>query len=414
MILEGNPVYDAPADLNFAAAPAQGSVFSTFEFIRRRNVRACQWHVPVTHLLESWSDTRGSTAPPASCSRSLHRCSTAEQLTNFWPRSTGQPQTSAYEIVRDYWRQQHRDASNAADGNFDDWWKTALHDGVVADTASPSQYANTSCGFCGRTWRPIQPSVVAAQSGTQPILCFRPDPSVWDGRFANNGWLQELPRPLTKLTWDNAALVSPHLADEHELRTGDVVEITRDDATIRIPVFVVPGQPANTITLPLGYGRQRAGRIGNGVGVDVYPLRTSDAMWVAEATALRKTGETYNSRRRSIITSWKARPIVRTGTLAELLARLRTIPAFMHTGHSADAETFDVSRVEVRRLQVGHESSTNRRASAAMRASWHARRRTTFRSSARIRWLAAAKCTGCASITIAKGPSTRRRTTISR
>ena len=150
-------------------------------------------------------------------------------------------------------------------------------------------------------------------------------------------------------------LLSAHTwLSEHELRTGDVVEITRDDATIRIPVFVVPGQPANTITLPLGYGRQRAGSIGNGVGVDVYPLRTSGAMWVAEATALRKTGTTYplaTTQHHHLMEGRTYRPHRHARGIA-----CQPGPPRLHAQRAhAPRRDFDVSGVEVRRLQVGHE-----------------------------------------------------------
>ena len=121
----------------------------------------------------------------------------------------------------------------------------------------------------------LQASGQSAGSGLEVV--FRPDPSVYDGRFANNAWLQELPKPLTKLTWDNAALISPATAARLNLVSGDVVELRQGDRTVRIPVWLAPGQPSDTLTLHLGYGRTRAGRVGNGTGFNVNPLRTTAA-----------------------------------------------------------------------------------------------------------------------------------------
>ena len=108
---------------------------------------------------------------------------------------------------------------------------------------------------------------------------FRPDPNLWDGRFANNGWLQECPKPLNKLTWDNAVLISPALAQRYQLTTNDVVELNFRGRSLRAPVWVMPGQAEDSLTLHLGHGRERVGRVGAGVGFNAYLLRASDALW---------------------------------------------------------------------------------------------------------------------------------------
>jgi molybdopterin-containing oxidoreductase family iron-sulfur binding subunit len=130
---------------------------------------------------------------------------------------------------------------------------------------------------------------------------FRPDASVRDGRFANNGWLQELPRPLSKLTWDNAALMSPRTREslgvsieQHLARAyTDVVELRYRGRTVKAPAWIVPGHPDGTVTVHLGYGRTRAGRVGTGVGFNAYALRTSDAPWFGGGLEVKKTGERY-------------------------------------------------------------------------------------------------------------------------
>ena len=128
-------------------------------------------------------------------------------------------------------------------------------------------------------------------------IIFRPDPTIWDGRFANNGWLQELPKPITKITWDPAAWISPRLAEEYDLNDGDVIELKYRGNTARMPVFRVPGQPHQSVTVFFGYGRRMAGRVGNaGNGAErfnAFLLRTSDAPWFGSGLEISKTGERY-------------------------------------------------------------------------------------------------------------------------
>jgi molybdopterin-containing oxidoreductase family iron-sulfur binding subunit len=337
VILGGNPVYDVPADLNFVEALRKVPLSAHLSLYQDETSAACQWHVPAAHLLESWSDARGPDGTASIVQPLIAPLFDGKTEHELLAAINGDGQSSSYEIVRNYWRQQHGETSSASAGSFDDWWKTALHDGIVPDTAFPSRTPTLRADIATALENDLAPAS-AAPADTQPVLCFRPDPSVWDGRFANNGWLQELPRPLTKLTWDDAALISPRLAEEHELRSGDAVEITRGNKTIRIPVLIVPGQPANTITLPLGYGRQRAGSVGNDVGVDVSPLRTSDAMWFAQASELRKTGATYPLATTQHHHLMEGRHIVRKGTLDDFLAN-REHPNFMHTGHGSAPDT---------------------------------------------------------------------------
>jgi molybdopterin-containing oxidoreductase family iron-sulfur binding subunit len=155
---------------------------------------------------------------------------------------------------------------------------------------------------------------------------------VWDGRFSNNGWLQELPRPLTSLTWDNAALISPAAAEAAQMNAGDIVEIVTQQGALRLPALIVPGQPANVITLHLGYGRDRAGRVGNHVGTNGYPLRRSNARWHLEGAALRSTGESYPLAITQHHHVMEGRDIVRAGTLQQFLENPMH-PSFMTAGH---------------------------------------------------------------------------------
>ena len=155
---------------------------------------------------------------------------------------------------------------------------------------------------------------------SQLEILFRPDVSVRDGRYANNGWLQELPRQFSSLTWDNAALVSPELAKGAGLNNGDVIELTFRDRKLRAPVWIQPGQAKNSVTLPLGYGREIVGRVGRNVGFNAYALRTSDALWFADGLTIQKTGDRHwlvSTQHHHDVTG---RGILHDGTLAEFLA----------------------------------------------------------------------------------------------
>jgi molybdopterin-containing oxidoreductase family iron-sulfur binding subunit len=158
-------------------------------------------------------------------------------------------------------------------------------------------------------------------SSEQMEITFRPDPSIWDGRFANNGWLQELAKPVTKLTWDNAALVSPVTAQKQSLSNGDVVELESDGRALRLPVWITPGQADDSVTLYLGFGRRRVGRVGNEAGFNAFTLRASDGLWSARDAKMKKIGESYQlvtTQTHHAIDS-QERQIYREGTLAEFL-----------------------------------------------------------------------------------------------
>jgi molybdopterin-containing oxidoreductase family iron-sulfur binding subunit len=213
------------------------------------------------------------------------------------------------------------------------------------------------------------PAAAPAAPPDSVDLLFRPDPGVWDGRFANNGWLQELPKPITKLTWDNALLLAPETARRLGVDTEDVVEVARGGRTLRVPVLVVPGQAGDTGTLYLGYGRRRAGQVGGDRGANAYLLRTADAPWLAGGALLRKTGERVRLATTHAHHSVAGRPLVRAAALPDYRQR----PDF------------------------ARQAVTSRPAPAAAPAWSPARPRTTSPSWGRSRSSAGARCTGCAS-----------------
>jgi len=287
VILGGNPVFTAPPDLAFADALGKVQLRVHLSLYDDETSALCHWQVPEAHFLEAWSDARafdGTLSIVQPLIAPLYGGKSAHEVV---AALGDRPEQSGYEIVR---------AFHKVDPKDDSQWRRWLHDGVVPNTA----YAPKAVRL-----QPMTPASGASQaSGTE--IAFRHDPCVLDGRFANNGWLQELPKPITKLTWDNAVFVSPATlaklkgADtpafqggEHGQIISDIVEVTVGGRKIRGAVFPVVGHPDDCATLHLGYGRTRAGRVGNGAGFDANPLRASTAMWAAGGAQIATTGTQY-------------------------------------------------------------------------------------------------------------------------
>ncbi|MBZ0112850.1 MAG: TAT-variant-translocated molybdopterin oxidoreductase [Thermoanaerobaculia bacterium] len=279
MMFGVNPVYDAPADLDFASALQNPTTTFKVHHGARADETApyCQWHIPATHYLEAWGDARafdGTTTLQQPLIEPLYGAKSAHEVLAV---VLGTPGIPGADLVHDHWIGQL--GSEKA-------WRRAVHDGVIAGSAAR---ALTVAG--------INSGSAATAIASRPLpsgleLAIRPDPTVWDGRFANNGWLQECPKPISKLTWDNALLISPRTAAAQNLQSGDLVRIESGDRTLEMAVHVQPGHADGVVTAHLGYGRTRAGRVGNELGFDVGSLRTSDTFWGAPVT-LTKVGTGY-------------------------------------------------------------------------------------------------------------------------
>lgn len=284
-ILGGNPAYNAPAELGFEELLSRVPRSVHVGLYLDETGARCTWHIPQTHYLESWGDARGfdgtvSLAQPLIAP--LYGGKSVYEVLGAMTRQ--QPIRGDYEIVREFWVKQN------IWPEFDAGWRKALHDGFIAGTKSRAKDARVKEGFAQAAPGPAAP----ARKPGELELCFRPDPNLWDGRFANNGWLQECPKPVNKLTWDNAVLISPALAERSGLATEDVVEVSFQGRTVRGPVWVMPGQAEHSVTLHLGYGQSRAGRIGTEVGFNAYTLRTGEALWFGPGASLRKTGARHS------------------------------------------------------------------------------------------------------------------------
>jgi molybdopterin-containing oxidoreductase family iron-sulfur binding subunit len=282
-ILGGNPAYSTPADFDFAGALAniKRGIYLGTDF--NETAGLCSWHVPQAHYLESWGDGRsfdGTISLQQPLIEPLYGGKTAIEILGAMFQQ--QPIRSDYEIVRDYWRTEKNSTE------FEKLWRRALHDGFIANSASPVKQVGLNAKAIAATLLIVKQHLAGIE------VTFRPDPSVWDGRFANNGWLQECARPVSKLTWDNAIIVSPVLAQQNHIETNDVVELELNGRKIRGPVWIQPGQAEKTVTLHLGYGREHAGHVGRGVGFNANLLRTSDSFWSGSGAKITKLNERYS------------------------------------------------------------------------------------------------------------------------
>jgi MoCo/4Fe-4S cofactor protein with predicted Tat translocation signal len=309
IILGGNPAYDAPADLNFADALKNGNIPLRVHYGLHQNETAelCQWHVPATHELESWGDARAYDGTVSIIQPLIAPLYNGKSEIEFVALLNGQADATGYDLTRAYWQKQH------AGGDFEQFWRKSLHDGWIEGTTFAPKSLSVRSGSIP----------LAAESNSSAIeLNIRRDPTIYDGHFSNNGWLQELPKPMTKLTWDNAVLIGPKMAERLGIASEDVVELELNGKKIQGPVWIQAGHPDNSVTITLGYGRKRAGRVGTGQGFNAYELRTTANPWIASGVKITKTGATYPLADTQGMQSMETpdgatRPLVRETTLEE-------------------------------------------------------------------------------------------------
>jgi MoCo/4Fe-4S cofactor protein with predicted Tat translocation signal len=309
IILGGNPVYDAPSDLNFADA-LKNKVALRVHYgpYQDETAELCQWHVPATHELESWGDARAYDGTVSIIQPLIAPLYNGKSALEFVALLNGQSDASGYDLVRAYWQKQH------AGPDFEQFWRKSLHDGWIEGTKFGPKSMQAKDVKLGGGVRDRDPNAIE--------LNLRPDPTIYGGQFSNNGWLQELPKPMSKLTWDNAILIGPKMAARLQLASKDVVELELNGKKVKGAVWIQAGHPDNSITITLGYGRKRAGRVGTAQGFDAYALRTTAAPWIATGVQIRKTGEIYQLASTQGMQSMETpdgatRPLVRETTLEE-------------------------------------------------------------------------------------------------
>jgi MoCo/4Fe-4S cofactor protein with predicted Tat translocation signal len=307
VILGGNPVYNAPVDFHFAEALTKVKLRIHHALSEDETSQLCHWHIPEAHYLETWSDARAFDGTVTIQQPLIAPLYNGKSTHEFVAALLGHTDQTSHDIIREHWKAHGLGEDNS--------WHAALHDGVVPGTAFGPKTVNL---------RSIQSPGISAATGME--LVFLPDSTIWDGRFANNGWLQELPKPLTRLTWDNAAMVSPATGEKLGVSNEDVVELQFGGQTLRAPIWIVPGQANDAVVVTLGYGRTHAGHVGSGAGFNAYNLRRSDALWVGQGLEIRKTGERQPLSCTQHHQTMEGRDLVRVGTLNEF----EKTPSFAH------------------------------------------------------------------------------------
>jgi len=275
IIIGANPAYDTPHELELGDVVAAVPFSAQLGPYRDETAALCTWHLPLTHVLESWSDIRafdGTASIIQPLIRPLYDTRTAHDVLALLNGGASNP---SFDAVQNQWR-----TASKSGENFDDWWRQTLQDGVVANTS----YAKVAPP------EPKLPKIASAGAVQNFILTLSPDASVFDGSFANNAWLQECPKPFTKEVWGNALHIAE--VDAHALKVvdGDVVRLTAGLLVLEAPILVRPGQAPGVIAATLGYGRTAAGSMGNNVGFDVYRLRQAEAPWAVANASVTRTG----------------------------------------------------------------------------------------------------------------------------
>jgi len=279
VILNANPVYTAPVDLHFEQA--LNNVKTSVHLGSHLNETGIvtEWHINGAHYLESWSDTRAYDGTASVIQPMIEPLYGGKNAHDIIQSMLSDPDTSAYDAVRKNWQGSlgTTDAEHA--------WRKILHDGMVDGSAFQPKTVSAKAPD-------LSVNTPAQSDGTVEVI-FRADPNVYDGRYANVGWLQEIPKPLTSLSWDNAALMSYRTLAKFGFAEQDVIAIQSNDNTVMAPAFAIPGHPDDAVTVYLGYGRRNGGRVAGGIGFNAYAIRTSNALQFAPGATMKKTGQTY-------------------------------------------------------------------------------------------------------------------------
>jgi len=279
VILNANPLYAAPADLDFETAFNKVKTVVHLGSHLDETGEQAHWHINNAHYLEMWSDARAYDGTVSIVQPMIDPLYGGHTAHEFIQSMLDEPDVSAYDAVRANWKQQ------LAKGDFEFNWRKALHDGWIADTAFQAKTVGAKGGAAGE--------IPAPAGADQLEVAFRPDTNVYDGRYANVGWMQEIPRPVTNLAWDNAAQMSFATLEKFGLAEDDAVEITVAGKKIIAGALAVPGQADGVVVVTLGQGR-RIGRVAGGIGYNAYLIQQSSGPWAQTGAQLRKTGEIYD------------------------------------------------------------------------------------------------------------------------
>ena len=302
LILGGNPVFNAPPELNLRGAIQKAKTRIRLGVHEDETAEVCQWILPEAHPFEAWSDVPAYDGTISIIQPLIDPLYGGKSVHDLLAAFTETPEISSFQVVRQYWQAKQGGA------DFETFWRHSVHDGLIKGSA-PAPVSATA--------KLIAPVAAPAGETTGYEISFHADPYILDGRFANNGWLQELPRPISRLTWDNAVIVSPKTAKELGVSDEDRVAIDYNGHSAWGSIWQIPGQPDGAIALTMGYGRTRVGRAGNGAGFDVYPLRAAASPYFARGAKVRKLGETFRLAAVQHHFAMEGRNPVHAGTLDE-------------------------------------------------------------------------------------------------
>lgn len=348
LLLGGNPVYNAPADLGIAALLKRVPQLIRFGYYKDETSAIADVHIAAAHYLESWGDARtldGTIVPIQPMILPLFNGLTEiEVLARLAGIAVADPYTLVFNTV-----------TARASGNAKKVFEKFLHEGHLAGSAYPVAHVSFDRSGAEALIKAAASEKAVAPSGKNLEVRFVSDYKVDDGRFANNGWLQELPDPITKISWDNAILVSPRLARELGIEpSGSLLQVARKELsdftvgkenahvfelsvggrTVRGPVHIQPGLANYTVVVSLGFGRARSGRIGTGAGFDAYPLRTARAPGFATGATLKATGTRALLANTQEHWSMEGRDLVREANHEEFLKNPAYVKAMGLEAHS--------------------------------------------------------------------------------
>ncbi len=292
LILGGNPAYDAPADLDFGAAMGKVKTSIHLSQYLDETSTLASWHVPQAHYLESWGDALTYDGTYTLIQPILEPIWNGKSAIELIALMLGREYVNPDTIVRS--------TMQLASGKGDDAsWRKALHDGFVPGQVLPEINALPAPQVRPAQLTPSQLGGIKAPEGTLEVV-FTPSAHTWDGRFANNAWLQETPDFVTKLTWDNAALINPRTAEELGIENDTLIKVRVNDRDLTVVAYTLPGQALSSIAIAVGHGRTHAGRVGGFLaakvepkGFDTYSIRTSNALWNASGATVTPTGKSY-------------------------------------------------------------------------------------------------------------------------
>jgi molybdopterin-containing oxidoreductase family iron-sulfur binding subunit len=320
LMLDVNPLYTAPVDLDFEALVQDVPLRIHLGLHDDETAAYSHWHVPQAHPFEGWSDARAIDGTATVLQPLIRPLYGGRSVHEVLATLSGELDLTPYEVVRQTWRE------ILGETGFEQKWSQVLSDGFAPATASPR---------VGTAPRPVDVQPSSPREAALEVV-FRADPSIRDGRLANNPRLQELPKPLTKLTWDNVAAISPALAAARQLNNGDKVHLSAGEHLLEAPVWVLPGQAEHTMTLYLGYGRRRVGRVGDGIGYDAYRLRRSDAPWRLDGVDMQAIDDAAVLATTQLHHTMAGHDLIRTATPEEVVQGREIGPPSTHASLHSD------------------------------------------------------------------------------